>query len=66
MDDKYNLKETKKLNEKSARNVGTNMTNSTVGMGSMTNSTTPTSSDSNSLQETRKKNDKSGMNKGQF
>jgi len=66
MSDKNSLQEAKKLNEKSARNAGTNMTSSTAGMGSMTNSTTPTSSDSNSLQETRKKNDKSGMNKGQF
>ncbi|KOA18422.1 hypothetical protein CLHOM_33240 [Clostridium homopropionicum DSM 5847] len=66
MSDKNSLQETKKLNEKSARNAGTNMTSSTAGMGSFTSSTTPISSDSNSLQETRKKNNKSAANKGQF
>ena len=72
MDDKNDLKETKQLNAKSASKAGmtnTNyegMTNTTAGMGSMTNSATPTSSDANSLQETKKLNEKSNMNKGQF
>lgn len=66
MKDKNSLQEAKKLNEKSARNAGTNMTSSTAGMGSFTSSTTPTSSESNTLQETKNKNDKSAANKGQF